>query len=309
MRKRTEVVAEIEQAGADAARDIVEANGKQVVTLPQGNDKYPMTGDMCGPCWDVGMEEPQFKTPHGVVCKFGHGGADPAENAAGEKRRAPQVDAGRSVKTNGNTLPVEGTGRTAKAPHAEVVDTSAKLAKELAKDGKADPLDWGKANRGAEVPVGGKMQRIIDAVFDIPDPMALYEKLEKALRVGENRSEMGALAKALDEAEANARLAHRLWVTTKVEHQVWELDNDVVFGAMRGEATAHLQREKDKGLRNKTITDADVAAACSTLYPDEWRAQERRRRKFEGTVKSMENLTECWMSRCRSLQTMVGKSR
>lgn len=190
---------------------------------------------------------------------------------------------------------------------AEVEKTSERLKKELDADGK-DPLDWGKANRGAEVPIDPKMQHIIEALV-IEDPMGTWEKLEKALRVGENRSEFGVLAKGLDEAEVNARLAHRLWMTTKIEHQRWELENEVVFGAMRSEATAHLQKEKDKGLRSKQITDADVSAACGIIYPDEWRSQETKRRKFEAMVKSMENLTECWMSRCRSLQTMHGKQR
>ncbi len=98
-------------------------------------------------------------------------------------------------------------------------------------------------------------------------------------------------------------------MTAKIEVIGWELDNAVIFAGMRAEATKILQREKEQGVRNKQITDADVTSMCAALYPDEWRAQEVKRAEVEAMVRSMENLNMNWMSRCRSLQAMLAKQR
>ncbi len=185
----------------------------------------------------------------------------------------------------------------------------AALKAELEKAKKPrSPLDWDSANKATEVPVPADMQRIVDAVF-VEDPWPTYQRLEKALRIGEKRSDYGTLQGALDEAETNARLAHRLWVTANVARQEWEAENQVVFGAMRSQATAQLQMEKDHGTRSKQITDADVSMMAAAMFQDEWTSQEGRRRKFEAMADSMKNLAECWMYRVKSLGTMHGKQR
>jgi dsRNA-specific ribonuclease len=92
-------------------------------------------------------------------------------------------------------------------------------------------------------------------------------------------------------------------------HQTWEMDNAVIFGAMWNEASKALQREKDQGYRSKQITDKDVEAMVGTMFPDEWRAQEVRRLRAKHTEKSLEHLVEMWGSKCRSLNTLVGKGR
>lgn len=38
----------------------------------------PGTGTFCAMCHALGMREPQVMTPSGPICKFGHGGAPPA---------------------------------------------------------------------------------------------------------------------------------------------------------------------------------------------------------------------------------------
>ncbi len=78
---------------------------------------------------------------------------------------------------------------------------------------------------------------------------------------------------------------------------------------MRAEATRELQKDKDSGKRSKQITDADVDSMCAMLHPDEYKAQEVRRREVKVMEESMAHLTEMWGSKCRSLQTMVGKQR
>lgn len=240
-------------------------------------DSLPTNGLLCDEC-----NQPQRISPSGAICPNGHGGVDGHEET---------ID--------------EGFDAEFKEKKKKIAETSAQLAKEL---DASQPTVWDNANQAEEDPLDPEFERIVTKIF-VDHPLEEYERLETALRIGEKRSDRGTVNKALDEAEANARTAHRLWMTAKVEHQRWELENQVLFGAMRAEATKTLQREKDQKLRNKQITDADVEATCALLFPDEYKHQEVKRRKVEAMVKSMENLCECWMSRCRSLQAMLGKQR
>ncbi len=206
----------------------------------------------------------------------------------------------------------EAEAREERKRNREAQDTKpkpgAELKAELDKQKPKGPLDWGNVNKASEDPVPADMQRIVDAVF-VEDPWPTYQKLEKALRIGEKRSDFGTLQAALDDAETNARLAHRLWITAKVAREEWEAENQVVFGAMRAQATAQLQREKDQGARSKQITDADVGMMAAAMFQDEWTAQEGRRRKFEAMADSMKNLAECWMYRVKSIGVLHGKQR
>lgn len=170
------------------------------------------------------------------------------------------------------------------------------------------PTDWASANATTQVPIDPAFERIMEKLV-VTDPTAAYEQLETGLRIGEQRGEYGVMIKALDEAEANARIAHRLWQGAIQERKRWELENDVVFAAMRTEATRSLQYEKDKGLRSKQITDADVESRAAAMHPDQWRAQEVERVRVKSMVDSMGNLAEMWASRCKSLQVLLSKQR
>lgn len=197
----------------------------------------------------------------------------------------------------------------------EVEETSKKLDEELEANARAAvreevSTEFQRPNNKAaeEKPLDPEFGRIVETIL-VDHPWEIYQQLENALRIGDKRTDHGSVNKSLDEAESNCRLAHRLWCTARVEYERWRLDNEVVFGAMRAEATSVLQREKDQKLRNKQITDADVESMCSSLYPEQYRAQEVSRKKVEFMVKSMEHLNECWLSRCRSLQTILSKQR
>jgi hypothetical protein len=198
-------------------------------------------------------------------------------------------------------------------PSPEVAKTSEQLQDELDKNARAElrkGIEFERPNNAPqkESPLDVEFDRIATTLI-VEHPMEIYQKLEAALKVGDQRTDHGSVNKSLDEAESNCRLAHRLWSSAKLEYERWRLDNNQVFGAMWLEATVVLQKEKDAKLRNKQITDADVESMCSSLFPEQWRAQEIKRKKVELMVKSMENLTECWISRCRSLQAMLSKQR
>jgi hypothetical protein len=172
-----------------------------------------------------------------------------------------------------------------------------------------DHISFPSANKAQEEPLPGGFSKIVESIF-IAEPYEVYLALEKKLKVGqEGRAIHASVNAALDEAESNARTAHKLWMSARVERDRWERANAIIFSAMRTEATHALQHEKDKGTRNKQITDADVDNAASAMFKDEWLSQQNKRKRVEAMEKSMENLNELWISRCRSLQAMLSKQR
>jgi hypothetical protein len=184
-----------------------------------------------------------------------------------------------------------------------------KLGKELQAtlEGKAK-VEFPSANAATEKNMAPGFERIIEHVF-IVDIWETYEKLESRLRIGDERKDYGRVIKELDDAESNARLAHRLWTTALVAREEFEQNNEVIFAAMRQQATMELQDEKEAGKRNKTITDADVVSRCALNWPDEFGAQELKKKKVKAMEKSMEDLANKWDSRCRSLATIATKLR
>lgn len=161
---------------------------------------------------------------------------------------------------------------------------------------------------GSDAVLPGDFASITERVF-VNDALAEYNRLEAALTLGDQRSDYGTLLKALDQAEQNARGAHRLYVTAKVVHQKYELDAEPVQAAMWESAQVALQREKDAGERKKQITDADVRMMASTMFPDEWQSIQLQRAKAKAMVEHVERLAELWMNRCRTLSTMLGTLR
>ncbi len=247
------------------------------------------TGDLlfCGACG-----EPQRKSDGGPVCVNGHGGA--------ESVFANEAVAIRAVLPR---LPVE----EAKLRALKAQQVGAELKAELAKeDDLDDPTSWHQ--RPKEVPVRDGFDRIVETIF-VDDPWGEYKELHRLLEVGDDRNEYGAVIKALDRAEVNARRAYALYATAVVARREWELANEVVFSAARKEATRRLQHEKNEKTRTKMITDADVESQIAIMFPDEWKAQELRRTKMKAMVDSMQHLSEMWSSKCRSLQTMASKLR
>lgn len=233
----------------------------------------PVAGAYCGDCG-----QPQAKTKHGMVCRNGHGGA-----ATVTKQEATKI-LSRDLK---GAMEEERRREDAPAPN---------------------PLVWDSANRRERPTVDPAFQAIVTTLF-VDDPKATYDRLEKALVVGDKRTDYGSMMEHLDRAERNARDAHRLWQTAIVEYKRWEMDSEVTFAGMRSQASRSLQDEKEKGVRSKQITDADVEARIASLYPDEWRAQQSERAKLKAMLASMENLAEVWLSRCKTLQVLLSKQR
>jgi len=160
-------------------------------------------------------------------------------------------------------------------------------------------------NRPKETPISDWFFGIQEKVFvDGDDPESVYDALEGKLKASDKLGHHNA---ALDEAEANWRLAHRLYMTAKVERLRWEQDNDTTFASLWEAANRELQTEKDLGNRSKQITDADIKARCAKLFPDEMRAQEVARARAKATEDTLAHLVEAWGQKCKSLNTIVGR--
>lgn len=196
----------------------------------------------------------------------------------------------------------EKTTKEEKPKDESVRDLSESLEREL------NPFNFESANAKKTPVIRSDFGKIVETVF-VNDLHETWAKLKKALVVGEKRSDHGTLQQALDQAEKNAYDAHRLYVTAKIEFEAWEKDHDIVVGAFWSEAIRSIQKEKDEGTRSKQVTDADVRARVATIHPDDWKVLEVRKAKYKATVDSLANLSEQWNSRCRTLQTMMGKLR
>jgi hypothetical protein len=150
-------------------------------------------------------------------------------------------------------------------------------------------------------------QRITERVFDLPDPDGEYVELEAALTLG--TSEFDSITKAVDAAEDDARRAHRLYVNAKLDYERFVADALLIEGAIRTEASASLQAEKDSGQRTKQITNADVLAKSAALFPDEWRDLAEKKVRAKLAVEHLERFADLWVGRCRSLGGMLASKR
>jgi len=238
--------------------------------------------------------EPQYIAPSGdpktTYCENAHGGAASLDQVTRDER-------------------IE------KAKQATALETSGKLAKEIAKTEEEERhararkrFDFEVSNAAKKSPLRPDVQRVVESVF-VDDIGGLYDVLEKELHLGDDHSDRGSLAARLGNAASNMRKAHRIFVTAKVEKESWESRNNVIFGAMWLEATKALQEEKDAKQRNKQITDGDVKMKAAAIFGDEWHAQETERRRVKEMVESLSNLVDAWTAHHRALEVLLGKSR
>lgn len=150
--------------------------------------------------------------------------------------------------------------------------------------------------------------RIQERVFTIDDPETEYADLESGLRLEEALTP-GNLQTALNDAEDNARRAHKLYIVARSEFEKFELQASPLIEAMRDAANRDLQGEKDRKERSKTITDADIKSRASILFPDEWTIAQERRIKAEGMMDTLKSFAELWRQRCFSLSSMLNSGK
>lgn len=135
-----------------------------------------------------------------------------------------------------------------------------------------------------------------------------WKELEAALTV-EGALTPQVVKAQLNLAEKRALAAHRLYVFAKLEQKRYSIDCEEALGSMRDFATSELQAEKDRGERNKSITEADVRGRAATLYPDEWAAINTGLESSKATIAHLEQLSDLWKGRRFSLAALLGDGR
>jgi len=164
--------------------------------------------------------------------------------------------------------------------------------------------------KGQVPPLPDGYTTIVNSVFNLPDPNAVYEEVLAGIRpIKASRASMSELLDALDAAQSVALKARGLLVNTKATIDTVGRDTLVLVSAMRDQATTQLEREKEAGLRKKAITEADVEQCLSTMFPDEWKSVKERESAAKRTVDLIENMCERACERARDLRAIVGASR
>jgi len=249
----------------------------EVVRTPEPQQPPPpvlIEGQVCERCFG-----PVFSTPSGVLCEQCGGGVETLPMPV--------------------TAPVKSPDKVPATPHEEPKAKTSDNPVHAVFGAHSLPSNK-SMNAALDM---APLDRIVTTIFDC-DIDRVYERLKRELKVGEGRADRGTLQKNIDEAEDNAREAHRLYVTAKLMKERYEAQHDPIIGAMWKSAQEVLEKEKKDGLRTKQITDADVRYKAAEMYPDEWQEQQARLRKYDQTVKHLEHLVQLWISRCQSTRKL-----
>ena len=148
------------------------------------------------------------------------------------------------------------------------------------------------------------IQRLIESVFEI-DIEGTWKRCLAALKSTEEPVKGVPMRKVLAGIDDRCREAHKLYCNLKLHLSQYELDIEKTRAAIRDEAQAQLQAQKDNGSRDKRITNDDVQAKMMENHPDEFKASELSLRKFRLAVEHAEHLVGCLRQKSRSLQIEI----
>jgi hypothetical protein len=163
--------------------------------------------------------------------------------------------------------------------------------------------------QGLEPPeIPAPVRSIIESVFRV-NYEEDWKHLHAQLTIGIDRTNHAVVAAHVDHVQDRANSALKLYLNLKLEYEHYKLNREIVWAAIRDEANAELQREKDAGLRNKSITDADVTAKMAELHPDEYRRVEMEKKKFELAVEQAKGFADRWADRPRDVNSLLNKMK
>jgi hypothetical protein len=151
-------------------------------------------------------------------------------------------------------------------------------------------------------------EQLVERFFQV-DLAAEYAALEPDLKLGEERTDYGSVLAALDRSEDNARRAHALYISSKVEQKRYEIEADKVSAAMRTEARLALQEEVEMGKRKGVISIAELGAEASRRHPDEYAAAAIKAEKIKRAADHLERFADLWKERCRTLSVVLQTMR
>lgn len=147
-----------------------------------------------------------------------------------------------------------------------------------------------------------QFKRVVESVLSI-NISEVYDELEPQITIRDALTPQ-AIRSALNKADDNALKAHRIYTAAKVEFERRKLDLDKVEGAMRERAVSELSFEKESGYHKKVITEADVRARMSTMFPDQYYELQEAKLRAETTISHLERLADCFQSRCYALKSL-----
>lgn len=192
------------------------------------------------------------------------------------------------------------------APQIPPIDPDAERVKVAAEQRAADRE---RAGRKFFAPrMSDDMERIVENIFTI-DVKITYDRIIASLQLRDDSRDYHSVNAALDRAEVIARDAWRIASIARIERERWDIDAEIIRGAMRKEAMAALTQLKDKGEYSKAIHNPDVDAQMARMFPDEWRDLEEKKAKAHEAAKNMEKLAELAVARIRTLQVLLSTLR
>lgn len=197
----------------------------------------------------------------------------------------------------------------------DVLENSRSLSSVIAEADKeaaieqARQVHFDNANRAVEREIDPRYPAVVQRVFRPMEWTDVLDRYDAWLELGEKRTEEGFIRKA---HEMGPRLVQDLfdcYAQVRLARETWELENDVVFGDMREQATKCLEVEKERKIRTKTITEKDVDQKCAAMFPDEWARQESKRLRMKLTEDRTKFAIENAQTRQRVLDSMMSKLR
>ncbi len=196
-----------------------------------------------------------------------------------------------------------------------VADIAARLVDELEKSdreattSKARAVLFDNANASKEKPIDPRFPALVERTLAPKDWNVVLDRYEAWLELGDRRTEEAFIRRSHEQGPRILQDLHDAYIQVRNAREDWEGENDVVFAGMRDEANRALQLEKDRGTRSKTITEKDIELKCSSMFHDEWVAQESKRRRFKAVEDRAKACIEVAGVRCRVLEGMMARLR
>lgn len=211
----------------------------------------------------------------------------------------------------------EDAKQTSDIAAAKAVESVGSYVNELGAHAAADEYSrpFPSAQRASDKPdYSPALRRVVESIFLVEDEIeATAKRLVAELRIGDARSDYGTVMKRLDEAEDNARAAHRLSVTARAELERFETNARVIESALREKALERLEHDRAAAKaatgKSKDITETDVKATIAQHFADEWSALSSDRGRLKLAIDHLDHQVSNWSSRCKSLQTIASKLR
>ncbi len=242
-------------------------------------DQYPLNGLRCTLCGKV-----QRTTPSGPACVEGHGGVE-GVRVAGEPPLDPYV-----------------AGILERTKVEIVADLSGQLAEALNPTPPAP-------SRPASDPVAPQWDRAFGQAISVPDPVALFRRLQDELAPMDPGDLFlyPRIAERLNRAEANYLAAIQLARSSAVEEERYERHQGERLEIMRTSARHALEKEK-AAAKLKAPTIQEVEDRMVSSWPEPVAELRDRLSEIKGATRVFDGLARAWESRAETLRQLAANA-